>query len=235
MKRIREYFSSWNLFEIAYLFIGLFLSLYTTLRFRGTLLQFLYSACFTLAAIFLSKGKIECYFFSIISNLSYGILCYFQNYFGEMAIALLMHVPLSFVSLLKWKKHLREEDAVVTIQKLTKKELLTVFAVQTVLFPVYYAVLKFFNTDRLVLSTVSLIFSLCSSYFQYRISIWSLYCYSVYDILIMTMWILPALNGDLSMITNVLATFLLLVSDFYGIYNWKKMTREQNSGHLVNS
>ena len=98
---------------------------------------------------------------------------------------------------------------------------------QIPLFFIYYFILKIFNTDLIILSTLSIVTSVLASYYEARRSDLSLPCYIGNDLVIITLWLIPIINGDTSLIAVLVGPCLLLMNDIYGTYNWQRLKKHQ--------
>lgn len=81
------------------------------------------------------------------------------------------------IGIIEWLKHRDKEEDTVIINSLSKKEITVALLSQLVLFWAYYFLLKAFNTDLLIISSISVVTSVLASYFEARRSEWSLFCY----------------------------------------------------------
>ena len=88
-------------------------------------------------------------------------------------------------------------------------------------------ILKFFNTSELVVSTFSMIASLLAVYLLVRRSKYCFIFYLINDIILIILWGLPIISGNLLFIPMVIDPFVLLISDSYGTFNWNKIEKEQ--------
>jgi nicotinamide mononucleotide transporter PnuC len=131
------------------------------------------------------------------------------------------------IGIRSWLKHQDEKDDVVIISSLSKLEIILAFASQLVLFWLYYFILKIFNTDLLIISSLSVVTSVLASYFEARRSELSLYCYIANDFIIITLWFIPIIGGNTGLIPVLVGPLLLLVNDIYGSINWNRMKRRQ--------
>lgn len=95
------------------------------------------------------------------------------------------------------------------------------------LFWIYYFILKAFNTDLLVISTMSVVTSVLASYFEARRSELSLFCYIANDLVIITLWLIPIISGQIELISVLVGPILLLINDIYGSYNWRRLKKQQ--------
>lgn len=223
MQYIYNYFKDWNLFEKLYLFVGIVVGILTSIIFNGTIIDSLYTITYLTTAILMSKGKVESYFIGIISVFFYGIVSYNQGYYGELLITIFLTFPMMIIGIISWLKHQDKDEDVVIISSLSKKEIVFAFSSQLILFWVYYFLLKAFNTDLLMISSLSIVTSVLATYFEARRSELSLFCYVANDLILITLWIIPIINGVTSLISVLIGPMLLLVNDIYGSYNWKRL------------
>lgn len=223
MQYIYNYFKDWNFFEKLYLFVGIVVGILTSIIFNGTIIDSLYTITYLTTAILMSKGKVESYFIGIISVFFYGIVSYNQGYYGELLITIFLTFPMMIIGIISWLKHQDKDEDVVIISSLSKKEIVFAFSSQLILFWVYYFLLKAFNTDLLMISSLSIVTSVLATYFEARRSELSLFCYVANDLILITLWMIPIINGDTSLISVLIGPMLLLVNDIYGSYNWKRL------------
>lgn len=223
---IKEYFKDWNKFEISFLICGLLASITSAIMFNGTIIDTIYTSLYLITALLMSKGKVESYFVEFVSVFFYGIVSYNQGYYGELIITVFLTFPIMIIGIISWLRHQDKEDTVI-ISSLSKKEITIVLLSQLVLFWIYYFLLKLFNTDLLVISTISVVTSVLASYFEARRSELSLFCYIANDLVIITLWLIPIINGQTELISVLVGPVLLLINDIYGSYNWSGLKKKQ--------
>lgn len=233
MKYISNYFKDWNLFEKLYLFVGILVGILTSIIFNGTVIDSLYTITYLTTAILMSKGKVESYFVGFFSVFFYGIVSYNQGYYGELLITIFLTFPIMIIGIISWLRHQDKEDDVVIINTLSKKEIILVVGSQLFLFWAYYFLLKMFNTDLLIISSYSIVTSVLASYFEARRSELSLFCYIANDLILITLWIIPIIKGNVTLISVLVGPILLLINDIYGSYNWRKLKNKQKKKLIV--
>ena len=226
-KKIKDYFKDWNKFEKSFLVCGLLISIISAIIFNGTIIDTLYTSLYLITALLMSKGKVECYFVGFVSVFFYGIISYNQGYYGELLITALLTFPIMIIGIISWLRHQDKEDDVVIISSLPKKEVILAFASQLLLFWIYYFILKIFNTELLVISSLSVVTSVLASYFEARRSELSLFCYIANDLVIITLWLIPIINGQTELVSVLVGPILLLINDIYGSYNWRRLKKQQ--------
>jgi len=227
LKKIKKYFQDWNKFELSFLICGLLVSITSSIVFNGTLIDTLYTSLYLITALLMSKGKVECYFVGFVSVFFYGIVSYKQGYYGELIITAFLTFPIMIIGIISWLRHQDKENDTVIISSLSKKEIIIALLSQLVLFWGYYFLLKVFNTELLVISSISIVTSVLASYFEARRSEWSLFCYIANDLVIITLWIIPIISGQTELISVLVGPILLLINDIYGSYNWRRLKKNQ--------
>lgn len=233
LKKIKNYFKDWTKFELIFLIIGILASILSSVVFNGTIIDSLYTSSYLITALLMAKGKVECYFIGFVSVFFYGIVSFNQGYYGELLITIFLTFPIMIIGIISWLRHQDKEEDVVIISSLPKKEIIIALASQLILFWIYYFILKFFNTDLLVISSISVVTSVLASYFEARRSEWSLFCYIANDIVIITLWLIPIINGQTELISVLVGPILLLINDIYGSFNWRKLKIQQKEKKLV--
>lgn len=230
---IKKYFEDWNLFEKTFLICGLLISILSSIVFNGTIIDTLYTSLYLITALLMSKGKVECYFVGFISVFFYGIVSFNQGYYGELIITAFLTFPIMIIGIISWLRHQDKDEDTVIISSLSKKEIVIALLSQLVLFWIYYFILKAFNTDLLVISTLSVVTSVLASYFEARRSELSLFCYIANDLVILLLWLIPIISGQTELISVLVGPILLLINDIYGSYNWRRLKKQQKEKGIV--
>lgn len=229
MRKLKEYFSDWTKFELGFIATGLTASTLSSIIFNGNVVDTLYTSSYLITALLMAKGKVECYLVGFVSVFFYGIVSYNQGYYGELLITALLTFPIMIIGIRDWLKHQDKDSDVVIINSLSKKEITIAFLSQVPLFWLYYFILKIFNTDQLVISSLSVVTSVLASYFEARRSELSLFCYIANDFVIIALWLIPIISGNTELIPVLVGPFLLLINDIYGSFNWSRMKRQQKN------
>lgn len=220
-------FKGWTIFEKIFLLLGTFSSFVLTFLFKGTWIDLGYTLLYFWTALLLAKGKYSCYIIGIISTFFYAYVSYNNSYYGEVIIAMCCTLPLMIVGLINWLKH-QDNTNTVVIKEISKKELILVLLSQVIMFFGYYFLLKTFNTNNLLVSTFSIVASIIATYLTARRSEYGFIGFIINDIILITLWSIPVINGNLNIIPVLLCPVLLLINDIYGVYNWKKIKNKQH-------
>jgi len=212
---------------------GLLSSIMSSIFFNGTVIDTLYTSLYLITALLTSKGKVECYFVGFFSVFFYGIISYNQGYYGELIVTIFLTFPIMIIGIISWLRHQDKEEDTVIISSLSKKEITMVLLSQFILYWIYYFILKAFNTDLLVISTISIVTSVLATYFEARRSELSLICYVANDLVIIALWLIPILKGQTELISVLVGPILLLINDIYGTYNWNRLKKKQKEKGII--
>lgn len=223
-------FHDWTKFEVVFLVTGILVSILATFIFGGTIIDLVYTLTYFITAILLAKGKYACYIICFISTFFYAYVSYKNGYYGEIVISLGMTLPLSIYGFINWLKNL-DKKKIVKIKDMTNKELVILVVSQILLFYPYFLMLEHFNTNNLIISTLSLVASVMATYCTARRSENGFIFYIMNDIILITLWGIPVLGGNSNIIPILICPVLLLINDVYGVYNWRKLKIEQRIKH----
>lgn len=136
-------------------------------------------------------------------------------------------LPMYIIGIFSWIKHKNKETDSVEVNRISKKEWIIVAIIFSVIFVGIYYVLKSFNTNELIVSTISVLASLFACYLQIRRSRFSFGFYMVNDIILMILWGIPVITGSLILLPMLLNPTINFINDSYGFYNWKKLEKKQ--------
>lgn len=222
---IKNYFKNWNLYEILFLTLGITITILVSILTKSSTISMIYVITYIINALLTSKGRPESYIFGFIGIIFYGYLSYQQKYFGELIIIVFMSIPVMIMGVISWLKN--RDDETIIINTISIQEILLVLLSQVIMFFGYYYILKLFNTNMLIVSTLSIIMSLLALYFGARRSELSFYFYILNDIVGIALWLVPIINGDTANYSVILGPALLFINDNYGVFNWKRIKKKQ--------
>lgn len=224
---LREYFKSWNKFEITLVLLGTIGVIIFGCIFKSAILTMICSIASIITAMLQAKGKVESQFVSILVCLLYSYISYKNRYYGEVIFYMIIMLPMSIGGIISWLTHKSDKTDSVEVNEIKFKEWIFIGIISVLAFIGLYYVLKFFNTSELVVSTFSMIASLLAVYLLVRRSKYCFIFYLINDIILIILWGLPIISGNLLFIPMVIDPFVLLISDSYGTFNWNKIEKEQ--------
>ena len=222
-------FKDWTDFEKVLLFGSIIIVSLVGIFFKSDLLTTSCSNVGIITALLLAKGKNLGQVFGLLITILYSIVSYKNKYYGEVLIYALLMLPMYVIGIITWINHKNEKTNSVEINSIEKKEWVIVSIVFALVFVGIYYLLKAFNTNELVVSTISVLASLFAVYLQVRRSKYSFSFYMVNDIILMFLWGIPVIRGSYILFPMLLNPIINFINDMYGFYNWKKTEKIQKN------
>ncbi len=140
---------------------------------------------------------------------------------------MIIMLPMSIGGIISWLTHKNNKTDSVEVNEIKLKEWILICIVSVLAFIGLYYILKIFNTNELIVSTFSMIASSLAIYLLVRRSKYCFIFYLINDIILIILWGLPLISGNLLFVPMVIEPFILLISDSYGTFNWNKMEKKQ--------
>ena len=227
MKKILNYFTlfEWCLYILGLLFILLFFILFKNkdyISLIGALIG-------VTALIFVSKGNVVGQIITVIFSIFYGIISYSYRYYGEMITYLCMTTPIAIMAVVSWIKNPSKENKhEVKVNTLNIKEYILLFILSIIVTVVFYFILKYFNTNNLIVSTLSITTSFIASYLTMRRSRFYAIAYSLNDVILIILWVLASID-NIEYVSMVTCFVCFLANDIYGFINWSKLLKRQSN------
>ena len=228
MKRLLNYFTK---FEIGLWLSSVIVIIATFFIFKDK--DFLTLCASIIGATFLilnAKGNPLGQFLTIVFSILYGFISYKFSYYGEMITYLCMSMPMALFALISWLKNpYKGNRAQVTVNRISKKEVVFMLLLTIVVTVIFYYILKYFNTANLLPSTFSVTTSFIAVYLTFRRSPYFALAYAMNDLVLIILWSLASVT-DISYLSVVICFIVFLVNDMYGFISWKRMEKKQKEG-----
>jgi len=220
-------FKEWTKFEKILSLGSIFVIILVGIIFKSDLLTTSCSVVGVITAFLHAKGKNLGQVFGLIITFLYSIVSYKNRYYGEVLIYVVMMLPMYVLGIITWAKHKNTKTNSVEVNTIKKKEWITILFLSIFIYIGIYYLLKQFNTNELLISTTSVLISLLAMYFQVRRSKHSFSFYLINDIILMMLWGIPVIKGNLLLFPMFINPIINFISDIYGLYNWKRMEKIQ--------
>lgn len=179
------------------------------------------------ALIFVSKGEVLGQILTVLFSLLYAVISWGFRYYGEMITYLGMTMPIAALSVVAWLRHPYEAGKTeVKIARLTKKQVLLMFALAAAVTAGFYFVLRAFDTANLAVSTVSVTTSFLASWLMLFRSPFYALAYAANDAVLVTLWVLASLE-NIAYLPVVVCFAIFFVNDAYGFFNWSRLLKRQ--------
>lgn len=187
------------------------------------------SICGVTGLIFVAKANPLSKVFGVVFSILYAIVSFKSKYYGEMLTYVLMTLPMNIIALIAWIKHPFNDDKnEVEIYTVTKKDIIIMFILTTIITSIFYFILEYFNTNNLIFSTLAIATSFIAIYLTSKRSPFYAIGYACNDIVLIVLWTLASIE-DISCI-SILACFVaFLANDLYGFINWNNIKKRQKN------
>ena len=190
-------------------------------------MQYIASLIGATSLIFIAKGNVMGQIITVAFSLMYGIISYFESYYGEMITYLGMTMPMAIVAVISWLKNPYKGDkTVVEVNKLRPLEYVLMLVVGLAVTTGFYFILRALNTANLIVSTLSVLTSFIPVYLTARRSPFYALGYALNDIVLIVLWSISSVS-DLSNLSMVACFVVFLANDLYALTNWIKMQKSQ--------
>lgn len=226
---MKKIFKEWSHFEILFLFCSLIvITLCFILGTDRNVFSLVVSLIGVISVLTVAKGLVIAPMINIVYNIIYAILSITQQYYGEAIIYIFLMIPISVMSIVEWLKNKSKDDEnVVEINKIHGIEYMWLSVVTLIATIGFYFLLKFLNTNELIISTISLISSLVASYLMLRRCSYYALGFMANDIILIILWGLVVKNNSIAYLPTVITFVVFLINDIYGFINWKKIEKKQ--------
>ncbi len=217
----------WTKLEKTLLYGSCIIVLIVGIIFKSDILTTLCSIIDIIAMLLIAKGKNIGQLLGVLITVLYSIVSFKNGFYGEVIIYIFMMLPMYLIGIVSWIKHKNKETNSVEINNIYKSEWLIVSIVSVIVFTGVYYLLKAFNTNELLVSTLSVLASLFGIYFQIRRSKYTFSFFIINDIILSVLWGIPIINGNFSLLPIFLDPVINFLNDTYGFYNWTRLEKKQ--------
>ena len=225
---LKSLFKNWTIFEICLIIISPIVVLTLGIFFKSDALTISASLVGIFCAIFLSKGLVLGQFFGIGVSVLYSIASYKNGFYGEMIIYFFIMFPMYLWGIIEWTKHKNINTETVEVNTIKRKEWAWVSVCAIIVFVAFYFLLKALNTNELLVSTFSVVDNIFAVYLLARRSKYGFVSYIVNDFILIVLWGIPILQGNLMLIAMLMNPVINLINDLYGVVNWTKLQKKQS-------
>jgi nicotinamide mononucleotide transporter len=179
-----------------------------------------------------AKGKVVTQFIGLTWSGFYLYIAITQSLWGEVILNLGVVVPMYVYGIINWMRNKQNNDNVVKVADLSKKELMLVGFSYIPVFVIVYFLLQALNTAQLFGSTLSFAFLIPAMYLLIRRSRYNIYAFLLQDMVCPILWIGVVMDGNPVFLLMVVSILIQLVYDVYAIIEWNKLEKKQKQKGL---
>ena len=229
MNKLTQFFRGWKAFDYIFCTAGVICPIVSAVIFNSSVWQCLSTILVIIYCFFSAKGIYFANIIGLASGLMYAYVAFAAHLYGEVIILLCVALPLTIASIFTWHKNKQKnkhDNHMVTVAKVGFKEIILVIISQIIMGVGYYFILQAFNTESLVLSTISMATSVVGYYFTVRRCEYAFWAYIANGLVLLVLYSILSVS-DTAYIAVLLMPVFTLISDAYGTINWAKLKKEQ--------
>jgi len=175
-----------------------------------------------------AKGHISNYYWAIINIFAYGIVCFQTKFYGEVILDVIYYLPMQFVGIYMWKKHL-DKDNIVKTRGLNIKQMVFVTIISIVGILGYGMFLKSINGYLPFFDSTINVLTIIAAYLSVKRFKEQWIIYIVLNIITICMWTIALINNELNSLVMIIMFSFYLANAVYGYINWTKLERSQKN------
>ena len=227
---LKKYFKQWNLFEKLFTLTAVVSMIIFAVIWKSWWVELTASVLSIIWIMLIAKGKVEGYVVGFLATILYAWVSVFYRYYGELLISIFITTPLNVYGFIQWVNNRRQDKKlgkVVVVGGVQKKELVILLSSQLILSVGYYFLLKVFNTEFLLVSTISICTSTIGTYLLLRRSDHSWIAWILNAIIQVVLWTYILIVFGLSSFVMFWFALLSLLNNVYGYISWIKLKKSQ--------
>ena len=212
----------WGKYERVLFPLGILVIILLSVLINDSKIALLSAICGISYTIIAGKGKLSCYLFGIVSTLCYSYIAFKNNLIGNFALNLLYYLPMQFIGIYNWKKHLNKKTNEIVKTNLGLKPFLSYLVGALGLSVVVALCLKISGDSSPFADSIATVFSILGLYLTVKRCIEQWCVWTIVNGFSMLMWIKAYLEGS-HCFTTILMWFVYFI---LGIYFWQAWHKE---------
>lgn len=218
MKTLITDFYGWKLLEYTWLLFATLFVLALSIALKSDALSTISAISNVLCVILVAKGRISNYLWGAIGVTLYGYLSFSEHYYGNMLLNWGYYLPLQFVGIYLWHKHMNKASVEKKTLSALKRILVTLFLIVTV-YLLAYELAK--HQDPMpyadAYTTLASIIAMYLMIWRYAEQ-WLLWVSS--DLVSLYMWLIPTLHHVPNAAATLAMWVIFTINALYGLYLW---------------
>lgn len=219
LERLKFEFTGWKVWELCWMFFSCAVIMGVSLYLGDTWLGVISAVTGTLYALFAGKGKISCYFFGIINSCLYGWISYTQTLYGEVMLNWGYYLPMMFVGLFFWRKHLNDVKEIYKA-KLGWRGRVILAVVSLIAIVIYERILARMGDQQSLLDSATTILSVSAMVMTVKRCVEQWILWILVNVMSVYMWYLIYQSGGPG--ASLLMWIIALCNSFIFLYQWTK-------------
>ena len=224
-KFFRNFSAEWKWFDFVLLALGIIVPVVLGVIFDSSILETITSILFITAMLIIAKAKIQGFFVALVAYVLYIIVSFNKGLYGEVIAMSLFTIPITILTIVLWLG--KGNHATTQIKGVQFKGFALLVLSQLIMGIGYYFLLRAFNTNFLIVSTITLAISVMGDFLCARKNVLGPYFYVIFDICVIILWSLVVASGHPSAVVIIAMQAMNMVNDLYGAINWTRLSRKR--------
>ena len=218
MKIFRDLCTNWSHAEIAWLIICPAAILGISLHLGGNFISTVAAVTGVLYTLLAGKGKLFCYPVGIINVICYSIASWQNRLYGEVMLNMLYYLPMMFVGLWCWKKHIAGNTVIVKTTLSAVGRVVTAFA-SVCGIALYALLLRRFGDTQPVVDSLTTVLSVAAMVLTVKRCIEQWILWMIVNAASVYMWAMAARQGNGS-IALLIMWLIFLINSVIFFVRW---------------
>ena len=229
MESLKKQFKNWTTLDYAWLIIANAIILGLSLYWQDSVISIISAITGVTCVIFVSKGMMANYIVGAINVALYAYLAFKSKIYGDFMLNAFYYFPMQFIGLYMWSKAKnKEEDHELKSKALNNKQRLILCLISIGIILVYAEVLKLLGGNVPIIDSTSTVLSVIAMILMVKQYLEQWYLWVIVNIVSIIMWVISLSEGSGDVATLIM-WILFLLNSLYGLWNWKKENKKQNS------
>ena len=225
MKKIKDFFEDWTLFEELWLILSTLIMLVLSIKGKDSPIALISGLAGIISVVLCAKGKLINYAFGMIQAITYCYICFKAQIYGEVMYNLLM-IPMIIIGVISWKKNMSEDNTEVKARNLSSKGWLILIIICILSVAVYCGVLKMLGGNFALIDATSTVLSLIATVLMIARFSEQWLVWIFVNIASVALWVMALINGNPGSTTILVMWSAYLLNSVYGYINWRRMSKE---------
>jgi nicotinamide mononucleotide transporter len=221
IKEILKYeITGWRWYELLYTAICTICVLVPSIINGESTWSIISATCGVISVVLSGKGKISTYLFGGIQCAIYSVIAYNATYYGETILNLFYCLPMEFVGIAQWSRHLNKSNGEVEKITMTWRQRGILFALLTITTIIFGYTLQLFGDAMPYVDSFTTISTMIAFYLIVKRYSENWWIWVIINIFSVYMWVIDYKTG-----TGSLATLLMwciyLINSIIMLVRWQ--------------
>lgn len=218
----------WRAIEVFWLVLACGVITGLSVYWEDSLMGILSSVTGVACVVCTGKGKLSAYLFGLVNCVLYAIISYRATLYGETMLNALYYVPMQFVGLAVWSKHIDAETGEVEKRKMHLRGLVLLVAVIILATYLYGLLLKYLGDAMPFVDAFTTVSSVVAMIISVRMYAEQWWIWVAVDVFSVYMWWCDFRSGSDNMAT-LLMWVVYLGNAIIMLIKWEREARQKNA------